>query len=281
MRQVGIVTDSTSDITPQIAQELDIDVVPLHVAIGRETFTDGDLTQEEFFLRMEEASSLPTTSQPSVGAFAEAYRSGLEGFERIVSVHISAALSGTIESAHEAARQFGGRVEVFDTRNLSWGEALQVGEAARAAAAGASVSDVLRVLEHARSHVRMVVGLDTLDNLAKGGRIGKVAALVGGLLNMRVLITMNEHGSFDVAGKARGATAALETTVEWVAKQMGDVLRGRFVVMHALSADKAEWLESRLRELFDVVELRVIKAGAVITTHTGTGWGVEVLPIEG
>src|SRR5665648_539024 len=107
MRQVGIVTDSTSDITPQIAQELDIDVVPLHVAIGRETFTDGDLTQEEFFLRMEEASSLPTTSQPSVGAFAEAYRSGLEGFERIVSVHISAALSGTIESAHEAARQFG------------------------------------------------------------------------------------------------------------------------------------------------------------------------------
>lgn len=280
MRQVGIVTDSTSDITPDAARELDVRVVPLMVAIGDETFTDGDLTQEEFFLRMDEAPKLPTTSQPSAGAFVEAYRAGLERFERIVSLHISAALSGTIEFAHEAARQFGDRVTVFDTRNLSWGEALQVVEAARAAATGAGVPEILAVLEQARSRVRMVVGLDNLDNLAKGGRIGKVAALLGGLLSTRVLITVNEHGTFEVAGKPRGATAALEATLEWLTKEMGSARRGKFAIMHALSPEKAEWLEARVREAFDVVELRVIKAGAVITAHTGTGWGVAVLPID-
>jgi len=280
MRQVGIVTDSTSDITPDVAGELDIRVVPLTVAIGDEMFTDGDLTQAEFFRRMDAAPKLPTTSQPSVGTFVEAYRAGLERFERIVSVHISAALSGTIDSAHEAARQFGDRVTVFDTRNLSWGEALQVVEAARTAAEGGGVPEVLAVLEHARARVRMVVGLDKLDNLAKGGRIGKVAALLGGLLHTRVMITVNETGTFEVAGKPRGATAALEATMDWVTGQMGSGRRGKFAIMHALSPEKAGWLEARVREAFDVVELRVIEAGAVITAHTGTGWGVAVLPVD-
>jgi DegV family protein with EDD domain len=280
MHDVGIVTDSTSDITPDLARELDIHVVPLMVAIGEETFTDGDLTQEEFFLRMDEAPQLPTTSQPSVGAFVEAYRAGLDRFERLVSVHISSALSGTIESAHEAARQFGDSVTVFDTRNLSWGEALQVLEAARVATEGGGVPEVLAALEHARKRVRMVVGLDKLDNLAKGGRIGKVAALLGGLLSTRVMITVNDQGSFEVAGKPRGATAALEATMDWVTKEMGSARRGKFAIMHALSPDKAEWLEAHVREVFDVADLRMIKAGAVITAHTGTGWGVAVLPLD-
>ena len=280
MRHVGIITDSTSDITPELARELDIRVVPLMVAIGDEAFTDGDFTQDEFFRRMDAAPQLPTTSQPSVGAFVEAYRTGLERFERIVSVHISAALSGTIESAHEAARQFGDRVTVFDTKNLSWGEALQVLEAARAASEGGGVPEVLATLERARSRVRMVVGLDKLDNLAKGGRIGKVAALLGGLLSTRVLITVNEHGSFEVVGKPRGATAALEATMDWLKKGMGSARQGRFAIMHALSPEKAEWLEARVREGFDVAELHVIKAGAVITAHTGTGWGVALLPSD-
>ncbi len=280
MRHIGIVTDSTSDITPDLAHELDVRVVPLTVAIGEETFMDGDFSQEEFFRRMDEAPKLPTTSQPSVGAFVDAYRAELERFERIVSVHISSALSGTLESAHEAARQFGDRVTVFDTRNLSWGEALQVLEAARLADAGGGVPEVLAALEQARSRVRMVVGLDKLDNLAKGGRIGKVAALLGGLLSTRVLITVNDQGSFEVAGKPRGAKAALEATMDWVKKEMGSARRGRFAIMHALSREKAEWLEARVREAFEVAELHVIEAGAAITAHTGTGWGVAALPSD-
>jgi len=146
MQRVGIVTDSTADITPEAARELGIEVVPLSVTIGDETFEDGTLTQREFFDRMKDAPALPTTSQPPVGAFIETYQRVLSRVSEVVSIHISAPLSGTLESAHKAAMRFGDRVKVFDSRNLAWGEALQVIEAARSAAQGASAAEFCRGL---------------------------------------------------------------------------------------------------------------------------------------
>ncbi|PKQ20711.1 MAG: hypothetical protein CVT66_03890 [Actinobacteria bacterium HGW-Actinobacteria-6] len=280
MREVAIVTDSTSDITPKIAQSLEIGVVPLMVAFGEEVFEDGVLSQQEFFDRMNAAPSLPTTSQPSVGAFTEMYARQLETARSVVSVHISAALSGTIESATEAARHFGDRVHIFDTRNLAWGEALQVVEAARAAASGATVQDVLATLEDARKRVRMIVGIDALDNLARGGRIGRVSAFLGSVLNLRVLFTVNQLGSFEPVAKIRGSHAALDRTMSWVAEQMGQKQEAVFAVMHALSPDKAAWLEEQLRVKYNVREMFVIEAGPVISTHTGTGWGVALLSVD-
>ncbi len=280
MREVAIVTDSTSDITPAIAEQHGIAVVPLSLAFGEEVFEDGVLTQQEFFTRMNAAPQLPTTSQPSVGAFAEVYRRQLENAKSVVSVHISSALSGTIESATEAARQFGERVHIFDTRNLAWGEALQVLEGARVASSGGGVSEVVAALENARQRVRMIVGIDKLDNLARGGRIGKVSALLGSMLNLKVLFTVNESGSFEPVAKVRGAHAALDHTMAWVAEQMGDHHSGVFAIMHALSPDKVAWLEERVRARFDVQEIYLMEAGPVIATHTGTGWGVALLPVD-
>ncbi len=280
MREVAIVTDSTSDITPDIARRFDIAVVPLSLAFGDEIFEDGVLTQREFFDRMNAAPELPTTSQPPVGVFVEAYRRQLERSKNVVSVHISSTLSGTIESAREAARQFGERVHVFDTKNLAWGEALQVLEGARAAANGASVHEVMEALERARQRVKMIVGIDKLDNLARGGRIGKVSSLLGSMLNLKVLFTVNDDGGFEPVAKLRGATAAMDRTLSWVAEQMGERTRGVFAIMHALSPDKAAWLEEHIRTRYDVQEVYIIEAGPVITTHTGTGWGVALLPAE-
>jgi len=280
MREVSIVTDSTTDIPHEMAQAYDIAVVPLMVNFGDETYADGFLSQEEFFERMNAAPKLPTTSQPSVGAFVETYARQLESARSVISVHISSALSGTIESAREAARQFGDRVRIFDTLNLSMGEGLQVIEAARSAAAGASAEDVLGVLDEARRKVRMIVGLDKVDNLAKGGRIGKVAALLGGVLNLRVLFTVNEAGAFEPVARVRGAKAAREETLAWVEKQMGTCRRARFSVMHAMSPDNAAWLEEQIRERYSADELSVVKVGPVIATHTGTGWGVALLPLD-
>ncbi|MDI6692788.1 MAG: DegV family protein [Anaerosomatales bacterium] len=277
-RSVGVVTDSTSDITPDLAAELGIEVVPLSVTVGGQTFQDGELTQKEFFERMAEAPELPTTSQPSMGSFVEAYERLLERFEEVVSVHISSALSGTIESAREAAKRFAGRVHVFDTRNLAWGEALQVLEAARAATAGADAARVLEVLEDARAKTKMIVGLDKLDNLAKGGRIGRVSALLGGLLDLKVMISPDEDGAFEAVGRARGTRAALDKTLAWVEQQMGSRVKGVFAVMHALSEDKARYLAERISERYQVEEMHVVEAGPVITAHTGTGWGVALLP---
>ncbi|MDP2300101.1 MAG: DegV family protein [Coriobacteriia bacterium] len=276
-RTVCVVTDSTSDIPRDVAAELGISIVPLNVSIDGETFSDGDMSLSEFFRRMNAAKELPKTSQPSVGAFVTAFEQALEHCAEVVCVTISNRLSGTLESATEAARVVGERVHVFDSLNLSWGEGYQAVAAARAAAAGATVDEVKDMLEELRDRVHMVVGLDTLENLARGGRIGRVSALVGGMLNLKVLLTVGPDGAFEPVHRARGAKAALQATVDWVAGQVDATRAAAFAVQHAESPDKAAWLEAAIRERFNVAEMRVIEAGSVISTHTGTGWGVTAV----
>ncbi|MHB8051507.1 MAG: DegV family protein [Coriobacteriia bacterium] len=278
-QDVCIVTDSTSDIPRELADELGITIVPLSVTIEGETFPDGTITLQEFFRRMNAAKELPKTSQPSVGAFLEAFRDRLEHCSEVVCITISHRLSGTFESAAEAARDLGDRVHVLDTLNLSWGEGYQVVEAARAAAEGASVGQIKERFSALRSRVHMIVGLDSVENLAKGGRIGRVAAIVGGLLKMRVTLTVADDGSFEPVGRARGAVAGMQSSVDWVASKVDEHLPADFAVQHALSPDKAEWLEAAIRARFNVRELRVIEAGAVISTHTGTGWGITAVQV--
>ena len=273
-RRISIVTDSVADIPRELAEEHDIEVVPLSVSVGGETFTDGTITLADFFRRMATTKELPKTSQPSAGAFAQAFGRALEKSHDVVCITISNRLSGTFESAMQAARSVGERVHVFDSLNLSWGEGYQVVEAAKAAATGASIDEVRAVFERARSAMSMIVGLDTLENLAKGGRIGRVSALVGGMLNLKVMLTVDPNGEFEPVTKSRGATAAMQASIDWLATRVDRSRPAAIGVLHARSADKAAWLEERIRASFTVGELRVIEAGPVIATHTGTGWGL-------
>jgi len=277
---ICIVTDSTADIPRDVVRDLGITVVPLSVTVGGETFVDGDITIAEFFSRMNAAKALPTTSQPSVGAFVEAFETGLAHCKEVVCINISGRLSGTIESAREAARTLGDRVHVFDSLNLSWGEGFQVVAAAKAAAAGESLVGVKHAFEEARSKMHMIVGLDTLENLAKGGRIGRVSAFLGGMLNVKVMLTVGEDGAFVPVARAHGAKAALQASVDWLAEQVSSTKRAAFGVLHAEAPDKAEWLEQAVRARFNVAELVVIETGPVIGTHTGTGWGLTGVELE-
>ena len=275
---LAVVADSTSDIAPEIAMEHGITVVPLTVMIGDESFTDGVLNQQQFFDRMNAAERLPTTSQPAVGAFAEVYSRALETADQVISVHISSKLSGTLESAYAAAEQFVGRVHVFDSLNLSWGCAWQVIEAARCAAEEIGPEAALQRIASVRDRVGLIVGVDALDNLAKGGRIGRVGAFLGSLLNLKVTFTVGPDGAFVPVARSRGEKAALEHTLAWVAEKMGSATSGRFAVGHALSRDRALWLADEIAKRFGVTEMVVYETGSVISTHTGTGWGVAVLP---
>ncbi len=279
-RSFAVVTDSTSDISPQIAAERGITVVPLQVTFGEESIADGVLDQEAFFAKMASSPQLPTTSQPSVGAFTDVYEQVLESVEEVVSIHISNRLSGTLASALKAAERFEGRIHVFDSLNLSGGLALQVYEAAAAAAQGLTPTAALERLERARERVKMIVGLDSLDNLAKGGRIGRVSAFLGSMLNLKVTLTVDPEGAFLPVARTRGEKAAIAHTLEWVEQQMGDARRAAFAVGHALSLERALRLRDALAERYEVTEMHVYEAGSVISTHTGTGWGVALLPTE-
>lgn len=275
----AVVTDSTADLGTELAEEYSIDVVPLSVTINGETLPDGVLTQTEFFDRMNKAPQLPTTSQPSVGTFIDAYERALQKADNVLSVHISSKLSGTVDSASQAAEQFGGRVKVFDSRNLSWGLGWQVLEAAKASAEDVSLESAIERLERARERVRLIVGVDALDNLAKGGRIGRVSAFLGAMLDLKVTFTVDTEGSFAPVGRSRGEKAALRLTLDWIEEQMGDSKSGRFAVGYAMKAERAQQLADAIRERFDAAEVRLYATGSVIASHTGTGWGVAVLPL--
>lgn len=278
MKPLAIITDSCSDLTPEVATLHDIVVVPLTVTIGDRSWADGEMTQEEFFERMNAAPKLPTTSQPSVGAFVEVYERALERAHEVVSVHVSSKLSGTISSATKAAEQFEGRVHIVDSLNLSWGLGLQVIEAAKAAASGLDTSAVIQAVERARDKVHLLVGVDGFENLVKGGRLSKVAGAVGGMLNVKISITCTREGTLTMVRPNRGTQAALDSGMKWIENKMGGARRGAFSVMHALAPDRAHWLEQAIRERFDVSDLYFVDVGVVIATHTGVGWGVAFLP---
>jgi len=277
---ICIITDSIADIPQEVVDDLGIEVVRLSFTIAGSTFVDGDITLAEFFDRIKASGEMPTTSQPSVGMFTEVFEEALTRCKEVVCITVSNRLSGTIESAREAARQLGDRVHVFDSLNLSWGEGFQVVAAAKAARAGESLAGVKHAFEQARDRMHMLVGLDTLEYLAKGGRIGRVSAFVGGILNLKVMFTVDKEGAFDPVVRARGGKAALQATVDWLGEHVDAGRRAAFGVLHAESPDKAAWLEEAIRARFNVAELAVIETGPVIATHTGTGWGVTVVELD-
>ncbi len=279
-RAVAIVTDSTSDIHRDVAGRYGIDVVRLLVTVGGETFEDGELSSARLIERMDASPEPATTSQPAAATFIESYRAALERAEHVVSVHISSRLSGTVGSARLAAAEFGDRVSVIDSRNLSWGLGFQVLEGAKAAAGGSSVEAVVAAVESARDRVRMLVGVDSLEYLRKGGRIGMVSAFLGGLLDVKVTFTVDAEGAFAPVARSRGKKAAIRQTLEWVASQMEGRTKGSFCVPHADSPDTAEVLRRALEESYEVDEMFVVETGAVISAHTGTGWAVALLPAE-
>ncbi len=277
-RRFAVITDSTADIAPELAAQRGITVVPLSITIGDETLPDGVLTQAEFFERMAAAPDLPTTSQPSAGTFVDAYTAALQTADEVLSIHISSKLSGTVESARTAAQQFDSRVHVFDSHNLSGGLLWQVFDAASAADEGLSAPDTVARLERTREQVKLLVGLDSLENLRRGGRIGAVSSFLGSMLNLKVTLTVDEAGAFSPLGRSRGEKAALEYTMEWVGKQIGDAHSVRVAVGHGLSEERAHRIADMIAERWDVTELVIYEAGSVVCTHTGTVWGVAVWP---
>lgn len=276
-QRVAIVTDSTSDLAEEICAEHGIAVVPLSLTIADETMLDRSISMAEFFERMNAAPELPTTSQPALGAFMEAYERALETASQVVSVHISSKLSGTFSVAKRAAEEFAGRVHVVDSENLSWGLGFQVLEAAKAARSGLDSQGVVERVERVRDRVQLLVGVDSLDNMVKGGRVNRLMGAVGGALNVKVTVSPSE-GELHLVKAVRGKKKAWEFGVDWIEEKMQGAKRGAFCVMHAMSEDSLQWFKREIENRFEPTELYTAETGTVIATHTGSGWGVAFVP---
>ena len=265
---VRIVTDSVSDIPPQVVRELGITIVPLHVRFGTEVYRDGvDLTPDQFFDRLERSETLPVTSVPSPGAFAEAYDALAEETDQILAITVTAKLSGT----HEVALQSTGlmkrkcRVEVVDSRMAVMAQGFLVINAARATQSGASMEEILDIVNRSIPRVHFRAAFDTLEYLQRGGRIGKAQALLGSILKVNPVIGMKD-GEVYPFGRERSRAKAIDHLYHFA---MSFDHIEEIAVEYATARDEAEMLVERLASRFPRERILLSRASPVISTHTG------------
>lgn len=280
MNSVRVVTDSAADLPADMAAELEIAVVPLVIRFGTEIYLDGQLSQEEFWQKVEEGSHHPGTSQPSVGAFEEVFARLIEAGHQVLCLALTSKHSGTFSSACVAAQRFGEKVRVMDSLSLSMGQGLQVLAAAQAALQGIKLDEIVKQVEHIRERLRLFILLDTVEYLRRGGRADSLIPLLSrvteflkikpildikdGRLNLHTLIRTYERGlnhiKEEVARlKPLESLAVLHIRCEEIAREMA----------HAL----AEKLD------FPLERILIGEAGPVLAVHGGPHvLGVIVVP---
>lgn len=282
MSQVGLVVDSTCDLTPEWLAAHDVTMVPLTVLFGSDSYLDWvELRPDQFYEKLAKFPGLPKTSQPSPAAFGEAYlKLAEQGCDEIVSIHLSGPLSGTVQSATLAAATAPIPIHVVDTHKVTQGVALAVLEAIHARDAGASAAEITNAAQDAAAKTRLFFLLDTLDYLVKGGRAGKAQALAASLLSIKPVLEVNADGIIEPYKKVRGERQAMQALVDTVSEDAAKLGHLKVGLLHACHPDRMATLKQLILESGADIEIVTEGTiGAVIGTYAGPGaLGVTYLP---
>ena len=265
---IRIVTDSVSDLPPALAQANDITVIPCYVVIGNETYKDGvEITADRFYSRLPDLPRLPSTSQPTIADFQETYQRLLDQGHQIVSVHVSAKLSGTLNSAVQAKAALGDSsdIEIIDSQSASAPMGLVVLDAARIARESSDLQEVVRQTRLSLQKQHGFVMVDTLEYLQKGGRIGKAQAFLGGMLKVKPILTIRD-GEVHPLERPRSLERAKNRLVE-----MAQTLAPIRQINISYSTDRVQALgiRAQLAELVSPENLVESRFGPVLGTYVG------------
>lgn len=277
---VKLVTDSLSDITADLAKELDVTVVPLTVLFGHEAFLDRvTMTTDEFYRRLANDNIWPTTTQPTPAAFLEVYEKLAKDTSEILVVTLSGKMSGTYQSALGAKNLFKGkaRIEIIDSQLVAMSLGLIVISAARKAKAGARLDELTDWVKKAMTRSHFVVYFDTLKYLAKGGRIGKAQSLLGSMLSIKPILTIKD-GEMAPLTRLRSLGAGLDYLYNFAAGHKGADL---IAVEHATTPEEADRLAERLSAVFPKERIFKSVISPVLGVHGGPGaMAITVLEAE-
>jgi uncharacterized protein len=272
METIALVTDSTCDLPEAERLKYLSAVVPLHVWLGGKSYLDRlDFTTGEFFRLFRESGQAAQSSQPSVGEFVTVYRRLLKECASIVSVHMSGRLSGTADTAAVAAEAVDPlRIRVVDSRKVSVGVGLVVQAAGEAIASGKTLEEAVGLAEKAADETRVFGALPSLEVAVKGGRTSARVARFAGLVKLKPLIVFDDEGAVQADGATLGYSRAMRAVAERAARFAA---RGpaQVAIAHADGAHAARYVEQRLHDFFGDIDIPVMEAGAVITTHVGLG----------
>lgn len=270
---IKILTDSTADMSPSLWGHPHIEIIPLKVVTPQRTYLDRvDLDTHQFLDLLKNSPTLPTTSQPSAGEFCTKYEQMLkDGAEGILSIHISSKLSGTISSAHAALEEMGKvPVTVFDSLSTSIGLGILIQQAVKALDAGEPLAEVVKMLAFMRDGMAIGFVVDTLEYLHKGGRIGKAAALMGTVLNVKPVLTLTD-GAIEPLDKARSKRKGLERAMTYVQDAIGTERPMVAGIAQLESMEDAQGVQQALLDRFNCKECFIAELSPVIGTHTGPG----------
>jgi DegV family protein with EDD domain len=263
-----IVTDSTCDLPKSFITEMGVTVLPCNLHIGDKTLLDGiDITSEEFYKRLAQGGPAPTTSQPSVGAFLDAYNKIGRPGDEILSLHISAKLSGTYNSAFQAAKeaQTKAKIEVVDGMTVSLGLGILVREVATMAKRGATLAQAKVFLSKEIPNITCYCSVDTLEYLVRGGRASRVQGFFGSLLDIKPIISVRD-GEVHPVDRVRTRKRMLARLVEMAGEAKGLRALG---VMHSACEDEAEALADQLGQYFPRNEILIREFTPVMGAHLG------------
>jgi DegV family protein with EDD domain len=281
---VKIVTDSGADMPVEEAKALNVALAPLFINFPEGEIQSADITPDAFYDRLEAMRpAVPTTAQPSPGIFADIYREAARDDAQILSIHISSGLSGTANAARLGAEQVAPaiNVTVWDTMTLSGGERFQVLAAAGGAKRGWTLDAIQKRMSEIREATELIYTLETLEYLARGGRIGRVQALAGSVLGIKPIIRVDHaDGKYSNVGRSRTVNGALTFITDHLHTLFGDepvwatVLHGRF-------GEKADLLAKQINEKLKVGKLEVMRISPVLGVHTGPGIvGAAIVPLR-
>ena len=271
MNRIALVTDSTADLTEALKQDCNVHVIPLKVRFGEQEYFDDEISSEEFYRRLAVATELPKTSQPSPLEFSTLYHRLLEEYDEVISVHLSAGLSGTLNAAHIAKEKLQGRIHIVDSKTISLGIGLLITEAAKKIKEGLDAVQILSSLDKARKNIETFFTLNTMEYLQRGGRIGKVQSMVGSILNVKPVIRVGDDGIYHSFGKVRSQEKALDSVVQ----AFRDLTQGRkqirLAVAHGAARQAGLHLKEALENTFQVPATVFTQVGPAIGVHTGPG----------
>jgi DegV family protein with EDD domain len=267
---VKIITDSVSDIPPEVIDKLDISVIPVLLRFGEETFRDGiDITNDQFYERLATSKIMPTTAVPSLDMFARIYARLDKETDEILVIMLSSKLTGFYNAALQSARLMESecRIEVVDSLSAVMAEGFIVIRAAQAAKEGANIDEILEIVHRNLPRVDMLAAFTTLEFLKRGGRIGLAQALMGSILRVNPIITLKD-GLVKPAGRVRSRAKAIDRLYEFVA---GYSHIEELAVEEAACPGDADLLTKRLGTIFPEERIYRTRTTPVIGTHTGPG----------
>jgi DegV family protein with EDD domain len=282
MASVVLVTDSTADIPLDVREALGISMVPLKVIFGDETFLDSiTLQPTQFYEKLISYSGLATTSQPSPADFYEVYKKLTDQGHSVISIQVSGAMSGTYQSATIAKSMFDEDVDVtvIDSKSASYGYGTLVVAAAEMAQAGASKEEIIAEVHRLRRELRLYFLVDTLEYLQKGGRIGKASAVLGALLNIKPILSINDEGLVFPLDKVRGQKRAITRIAEMLEADFKNNPVNLTVAITPGYVTGVNEISELLRKQLNVRRYQETEIGPVVGAHVGPGTiGLFVTP---